>query len=220
MANRVVHVEIDNADTAGWDTSGGDISFGIDGNNYYEYRDWRLEPGHWNVRARYVGDGHFGESISGTQNFTVKRGYLIRGRQSNRCLQLSENRNQNGQPFIIWDCSAVNGNGQVFSFVSRGNGWYALRPNGTNRCVDVENVGTGDGVNLQLWDCLGDNQWNQHWRREPIAGQAGWYALIARHSGKCADVKDEKTNNGQRVWQWGCTWHGNQQWALEGVIDP
>ena len=220
MANRVVHVEIDNADTAGWDTSGGDISFGIDGNNYYEYRDWRLEPGHWNVRARYVGDGHFGESISGTQNFTVKRGYLIRGRASNRCLQLSENKNQNGQPFIIWDCSAVNGNGQVFSFVSRGNGWYDLRPNGTNRCVDVENVGTGDGVNLQLWDCLGDNQWNQHWRREPIAGQAGWYALIARHSGKCADVKEEKTNNGQRVWQWGCTWHGNQQWALEGVIDP
>jgi Ricin-type beta-trefoil lectin domain len=221
MSGRIVHVEIDNADTPNWDTSGGDITFGIDGNNYYEFRDWRLDPGHWNVRARFAGNGEFAGSTSSTQGITIKRGYLIRGRQSGRCLSLSENKNQNGQAFIIWDCSAVNGNGQVFSFVARGGNWYDMRPNGTNRCLDVAGAGTGDGTNLQLWDCLGDGQPNQHWKREPISGQAGWYALIPRHAqNKCADVKEQKTNNGQRVWQWGCTWNGNQQWDLEGVIEP
>lgn len=219
MGGRVVHVEIDNASTAGW-TTVEDIPFGIDGNNYYEYRDWRLDPGYWNVRARFAGNGEYAASMSGTHNITVKRGYLIRGRQSGRCLSLSENKNQNGQAFIIWDCSPVNGNGQVFSFYPRGGNWYDLKVNGTNRCMDVAGAGTGDGVNLQLWDCLGDGQWNQHWKREPIAGQAGWYALIARHSGKCADVKETKTNNGQRVWQWSCIWASNQQWDLEGVINP
>jgi Ricin-type beta-trefoil lectin domain len=227
MANRVVHVEIDNASTSGWDTEGGNIALSVDGNGHYEYRDWRLDPGHWNFRARFDGDGHFAESSSGTHNETVKRGYLIRGRQSNRCLQLSEANkgNWNGQPFVIWDCSAVNGNGQVVSFVSRGNGWYDIRPNGTNKCLDVAGAGTGDGVNLQLWECLGDGQANQHWRREVLQNQYTptgdhYYELIAQHSGKCADVKEEKTISGQRVWQWGCTWHGNQQWALEGVIEP
>jgi hypothetical protein len=219
MQNRVVHVEINNRSTPGWDSSGGDLTFYVDANGYYEYRDWRLDPGYWDIRAQFVGNGEYAKSET-TKEQTIKRGYLIRGRQSGRCLSLSENVNQNGQPFIIWDCSPVNGNGQVFSFYARGNSWYDLRVNGTNKCVDVAGVGTGDGVDLQLWDCLGSGQTNQHWKREPISGQPGWYALIARHSGKCADVKETKTNNGQRVWQWSCIWAGNQQWDLEGVVEP
>jgi hypothetical protein len=222
MANRVVHVEIDNAETAAWDTSGGNIVLTVNGNGEYEYHDWRLDPGHWNFRAHFDGDGHFAESNSATHNETLKRGYLIRGRQSKRCLQLSEANkgNWNGQPFVIWDCSAVNGNGQVFSFYSRGNGWYDLRVNGTNKCLDVTGASTEDGAHLQLYECLGDAQANQHWRREPIEGSPGWFGLRVQHDSKCADVGGEKTNNGAQVNQWGCWWGGNQQWELEGVIEP
>jgi hypothetical protein len=220
MANRIVHVEFDNADTGGWDTSGGDMSLTVDGNGFFESRDFPLAAGHWNVRARFVGNSEFAESLTSPQNFTIKRGYIAVNRFSNQCLQLSENKNQNGQAFIQWPCSAVNGNGQVFSFWPRGNGWYDIRINGTNRCFDVAGANPNNDAVLQLWDCLGAAQYNQHWHREPIAGQPGWYALIARHSGRCLAQDHWNTAPGTRLYQWDCVWVGNQQWELQGVIDP
>jgi hypothetical protein len=221
MANRIVYVEFDNADTPGWEPSGGNLPVGIDGNNYYEIRDFGLNPGRWNVRARYPGTPEFGASYSATKSFTIKRGYLFKNRFSEQCMQLSGNSNQKGAAIIQWPCSAVPGNGQVMSYYPRGGGWYDIRVNGTNRCVDVAGVDPNDGANLQLWDCGGATQHNQHWRREPISGQAGWFALIPRHAqSKCASNYHWSRDNGTRIIQWGCVWAGNQQWDLQGVIEP
>jgi phosphodiesterase/alkaline phosphatase D-like protein len=220
MANRIVHVEFDNANTTGWDTSGGNIAIPVDANGYYEYRDWGIEPGHWNVRARFVGDSQFAESVTEPQNRTVKRGYYFVNRHSGKCLTLSEDRNVNGQALIQWKCGEPpsNGNGQVFSFWPMGGGWYELRINGTNRCVDVPGASTTNGAYLQLWDCLGGN--NQQWERVPIENQPPFYGLIVRHDSKCMDDLGESLVEGAHIGQWDCNWHGNQQWELNGVIEP
>lgn len=230
MTNRIVHVEFDNAQVGGWSTVY-DRTATVNSGGYFEYRDYGVPPGYYNIRARFMGDGEFKTSQSGEHNRTVKRGYQIISRRSGKCLSLSENRNVNGQRFLQWDCAPPSSNGQVFSFWEpQGSGWYQLRVNGTNRCVDVVNVGQEDGAQLQLWDCLGGGQTNQHWKREPIQPvdqNQGWYGLMPRHSFhpesasyKCMDVQGESVNNGALVWQWGCHWRWNQQWELRGVIDP
>jgi ricin-type beta-trefoil lectin protein len=224
MANRVVQVEFDNAAAGGWSTMFSAPAT-VNSGGYYEWRDYGLSPGYYNIRAHFVGNSEFKESFSpGTHNRTVKRGYQIVNRYSGKCLSLSENRNVNGQRFLQWDCGgAVNGNGQIFSFWEpQGDGWYQIRTNGTNRCLDVINVSGSDGAGLQLWDCLGGGQTNQHWRREPLASQPGWFGLMPRHvfPNKCMDVLGWGTNNGALVAQWQCHWGANQQWDLRGVIDP
>jgi hypothetical protein len=225
MANRVVQVEFDNAAVGGWSTMFSAPAT-VNSEGYFEWRDYGLSPGYYDIRAHFVGNSEFKESFSpgGVQNRTVKRGYQIVNRYSGKCLSLSENRNVNGQRFLQWDCGgAVNGNGQIFSFWEpQGGGWYQIRINGTNRCLDVVNVSGSDGAGLQLWDCLGGGQTNQHWRREPLASQPGWYGLMPRHvfPNKCMDVLGSATNNGATVVQWQCHWGANQQWDLRGVIDP
>ena len=224
MANRVVQVEFDNAAAGGWSTMFSAPAT-VNSGGYYEWRDYGLQPGYYNIRAHFVGNSEYKESFSpGTHNRTVKRGYQIVNRYSGKCLSLSENRNVNGQRFLQWDCGgAVNGNGQIFSFWEpQGGGWYQIRINGTNRCLDVVNVSGSDGAGLQLWDCLGGGQTNQHWRREPLASQPGWFGLMPRHvfPNKCMDVLGSSTNNGAVVVQWQCHWGANQQWDLRGVIDP
>ena len=228
MAGRVVHVEFDNAAVGGWSTLY-DLPVTVAADGSYEYRDYGIQPGYYSIRATFVGNSEFKTSQSGEHPATVKRGYQIVSRNSGRCLSLSENRNVNGQQFLQWDCAPpTNGNGQVFSFWEpEGNGWYQLRVNGTNRCVDVTGASTANGATLQLYDCLGAGQTNQVWHREPIQGQAPWYALMPRHTYrpdlgtyKCADVLGNGTGNGVIDQQWDCFWGANQQWELRGVIDP
>jgi Ricin-type beta-trefoil lectin domain/Ricin-type beta-trefoil lectin domain-like len=231
MANRVVHVEFDNAQVAGWSTLY-DRTASANSEGYFEYRDYGIQPGYYNIRARFMGDGEFKASENpDPKNRTVKRGYQIISRKSGKCLSLSENKNVNGQRFLQWDCAPPSSNGQVYSFWEpQGGGWYQLRVNGTNRCLDVVNVSGENGAQLQLYDCLGGGQTNQHWKREQIQPQEqnqGWFGLMPRHtfrpdipSYKCMDVQNQSLNNGALVWQWDCHWGWNQQWELRGVIDP
>ena len=54
----------------------------------------------------------------------------------------------------------------------------------------------------------------------PAAFQAGGvYEVVARHSGKCADVKAVSSDDGARLQQWSCHGGANQQWRVEAVTD-
>ncbi|MDL5206301.1 RICIN domain-containing protein [Streptomyces sp. ALI-76-A] len=45
-----------------------------------------------------------------------------------------------------------------------------------------------------------------------VAAQGGgYYRLVARHSGKCLDVKDGSTTNGAHLIQWPCGAGTDQQ---------
>jgi hypothetical protein len=84
----------------------------------------------------------------------------------------------------------------------------------------VSGASTANGALLQLWDCLGGGQYNQQWTRVPIENQPPYYALRARHSSKCMDDLGGSMQQGNQIGQWECVWNGNQQWELNGVINP
>ncbi|WP_406316822.1 RICIN domain-containing protein [Streptosporangium sp. NBC_01639] len=48
-----------------------------------------------------------------------------------------------------------------------------------------------------------------------LQGRGGYFALVARHSGKCLDVQRAGTQDGVNVRQWACvTGRRNQEWRL------
>jgi hypothetical protein len=136
-------------------------------------------------------------------------------------MSLSENKYNNGQAIVQWPCSSSPnpGDGQMFTFVPINTGYFNLRINhaSQNKCVDVTGGSSQNGAWLQAWDCYGPAQHNQIWQRIPISGQDGWFAFMAKHSSKCADVSEVSQKNGARLHQWDCHWGGNQQWSFEGV---
>jgi hypothetical protein len=184
----------------------------------YEVDDWRVGDGQWRVRTVLPQQGTFAESVSDYRSFAIGAGYRLVNRHSGLCLTISQNSVANGAPIIQWPCFAGGpGDGQVLTRVPIGGGLHQLVFNSSGKCLDVTGASAADGAFLQQWDCLGPGQANQLWQTIPIAGQDGWFAFAAHHSGKCADVLGMSVNQGTRVGQWSCTWAGNQQWSIQAV---
>jgi hypothetical protein len=188
-------------------------------NGHYSVNYHGVGVGQWRVRAVYPQQGDYAQSESSYHDFQVKSGYRFVFRHSGRCLSLSGNNGANGTAFLQWDCSPnpVPWDGQVFTLVPLGGGYFNVKVNSTGKCVDVTGVSGADGAYLQQWDCLGAGQTNQHWQVVPIAGQPPYHAFMARHSGKCMDILGGGTGNGARAAQWGCHWGGNQQWYFQAI---
>jgi Ricin-type beta-trefoil lectin domain len=184
----------------------------------YSYPNWQVAAANWRVRTVFPGGEGLAESVSPFQYFTIKSGYRFVWRHSTKCMTLSENSAANGKPIIQWPCFSPPspGDGQVFTLVPFPNG-YEIKINSTGKCVDVTNVSTANGAKLQQWDCLGAGQTNQIWSLVELAGQPGWFAFIAAHSGKCAEVPSSSTANGAWFQQWTCNWTGNQQFAIQAI---
>lgn len=189
-----------------------------DGSGRYEFKDQSVTPGKWRIKGIMVAQGSYLQSESGWHEFTVKKGYRLRPKHSNKCMSASENKRANGTPIIQWDCSGSPNptDGQVFTLVPVGNN-FNIVVNQSSACVDVAGASTANGAKLQLWGCLGAGQTNQIWQRIGIQGDSPYVGFIAQHSGKCADVLGVSQNNGAAVGQWDCVWGNNQRWLLEGI---
>jgi hypothetical protein len=184
----------------------------------YSYPYWQVAAGNWRVRTVFPGGEGLAESVSPFQYFTIKLGYRFVWRHSGKCMTLSENSAANGKPIIQWPCFSPPspGDGQVFTLVPMAGG-YELKINSTGKCVDVTSASVANGAKLQQWDCLGAGQTNQIWSLVELAGQPGWFAWIAKHSGRCADVPSSSTANGAWFQQWDCLWTGNQQFSIQAI---
>ena len=85
----------------------------------------------------------------------------------------------------------------------------------SGKCLDVENWGTTNGVNMDQWDCLGpiSSHLNQVFTLVPLG--SGDYRIVAKNSGRCADVINESFSNGAWIQQWDCLGSTNQTWHGE-----
>ncbi|MBI4508740.1 MAG: RICIN domain-containing protein [Deltaproteobacteria bacterium] len=91
-------------------------------------------------------------------------------------------------------------------------GYYRLRlPLLTNSCMDVYGAGKNDGTNIIEWQCHGGK--NQIFRLETTA--AGYYRLVASHSGKCVDVSGNGTADGTNIQLWSCNGSSAQDFRVE-----
>ncbi len=190
----------------------------INSEGRFEVKYEGFGPGEWIVKADFPGVGNFAASGSPERWFHVGDGYRYVFRHSGKCLSLNGNANYNGNYFVQWDCAPVATpyDGQVFAMHPiEGGARFNITVNSTGRCLDVTGASTGNGAAFQQWDCNGGDQ--QRFQVIPIAGQAPWNALIAKHSNKCMDVYSQYTSNGALIHQWECLWPASQQWQFQRI---
>lgn len=205
-----------------WNGSGWEYKWQIwdhsDGTGRYEFKDQSITPGKWRIKGILGAQGSYLPSESGWHEFTIKKGYRLRPKHSNKCMSASGNKRANGTAIIQWDCSPSPNptDGQVFTLVPVGSN-FNIVVNQSSACLDVAGVSTANGAKLQLWGCLGPGQTNQVWQRVGIQGDSPYVGFIAQHSGKCADVLGVSHSNGAAVGQWDCVWGNNQRWLLDGI---
>ena len=60
----------------------------------------------------------------------------------------------------------------------------------SQKCAQVDGASQDDNASISQWDCV--NQPNVYWRRQAL--YAGFFLLIAQHSGKCM-VQNNQWNN-------------------------
>ncbi|GAA1775538.1 hypothetical protein GCM10009681_53850 [Luedemannella helvata] len=108
---------------------------------------------------------------------------------------------------------------QRFSFTRTGDGSFELRNEATGACVDVADGGTDNGAPLTQAPGCGRRP-SQQFGLRAVAGYPRAYMLVARHSGKCADVYSGGDGEGAGVLQWDCgdpATAGNQVWRIAGA---
>ncbi len=123
---------------------------------------------------------------------------VLRGVQSNRCLDVPNVSQNNGTFLDIWDCNG--GSNQQWTALSNGE----LQVYGS-KCLDVPNHATSAGTRVEIWDCNGGA--NQQWNLNSDG------TVVGRESNLCLDVTGQGTANGTQVEIWTCNGGSNQKWS-------
>ncbi len=139
--------------------------------------------------------------------------YQVINTNSNKCVDGADASTANGTAIQQWGCSLPVAANQM----------WQLRPTDSGYCQvvsryapssgwDVEGgVGAvGDGALVHLWSYGAGI--NQQW--QAVALGADSYRFVARHSGKCLDVRDMSASDGARLQQRACTGEPAQSFRL------
>jgi hypothetical protein len=194
----------------------------LNSEGFYEYKYEGLGAGNWRIWTGFPGSTKAAPALAASQsakvNIHLGTGYRFKFRHSEKCLSLLGNYATSGTPFVQWSCYAnPNPNdGQVFTMVPKGDGYYNLVVNSSGKCVDVTEWSQTPATQIKEYPC-GAAQTNQLWYPTPISGQAPWNAFIVKHSGQCLDNYASGTANGTNAVQWPCNWGASEQWVYQGI---
>ena len=123
--------------------------------------------------------------------------YRLVAQHSNKCVDVSEISETNGQAVWQWKC--LNTANQTWEFVARGSGSYLIRARHSGKCLDVQNARTDNGAPVIQYDChYGDNQL---WSLIPIGTN---YMITSKQSGKCMDVRGPSVEDKAIIQIWAC----------------
>jgi glucosylceramidase len=152
-------------------------------------------------------------STGGGGTIDPTRWYQVINQNSNKCADNAGWGTSNGSALQQWSCGNPPQNNQTWQFRPTSNGWYqVVNRHAPALAWDVNGgIGaTGNGTDIHLWAYAGGT--NQQW--QPVALGGGQVRFVARHSGKCLDVRDVSTSDGARLQQWTCTGGPAQSFRL------
>jgi hypothetical protein len=141
--------------------------------------------------------------------------YVFQAVHSGRVLDVYGGHTGNGVRIIQWD--RHNGRNQQWRLYKDNLGFFELVAEHSGRCLDVAGWSLADVGAIIQWDCHHGN--NQKWRLNLVGHTervaVGYYSLVSKHSGKCADVHGGNKNNGAHLIQYGCHGGDNQVFKLD-----
>ena len=140
--------------------------------------------------------------------------YQFRSVGSRKCLEVADSSSSS----LVKQYSCRNYNVQKFSVYPLQGGYFALISiNG--KCLDVKGGSQVNRAFVQQFPChYGPNQ--QWTLTLPQEGQVfnPSTTVVARHSGKCLDVRGASSENNARIQQFSCHGGLNQAWFLRRVF--
>ena len=123
---------------------------------------------------------------------------VLRGNQSNRCIDVPNASTTDGTQVALWDCNG--GSNQSWTL----NSAKQLVVYGS-KCLDASGAGTAPGTKVIIYTCSSGS--NQQWNLNANGTVTGV------QSGLCLDASGQGTANGTLIDLWTCNGQTNQQWA-------
>jgi len=130
--------------------------------------------------------------------------YLLRPAHSNLCLDVS------GGAQLQQKACTDNNSAQQFDIAATNGGWAKLTSAYSGLSVQVSSGSTAEGAAINTAGYSGSNQ-----QQFMFLKNGGGYVLKARHSGKCADLKDWSGDAGGLLQQLTCGGGANQTFVLQ-----
>jgi unsaturated rhamnogalacturonyl hydrolase len=115
--------------------------------------------------------------------------YSLVSSASNKCVQIANRSNADSARAQIQPCDGSPSQSFRISPAAT-SGYYAIRNSGSGKCLDVEARSTAEGARIIQYTCNGGN--NQQWAIGDLS--SGAVRLVARHSGKAAEVYASTAN--------------------------
>lgn len=134
--------------------------------------------------------------------------YILRSRYSDKCLDVTDHRLDNGIQMQVWSCMGEEQ--QIFRAIHLGGDNYALRSLMSDRCLSSQGGSADDGTPVIQWDCNYNSDQQFRLRKSP----SGNYRLTFAHSEKCLTLSDASFSNGIKVVQTSCSATDRQDWIL------
>ncbi|MFI6003674.1 RICIN domain-containing protein [Streptomyces sp. NPDC051366] len=130
---------------------------------------------------------------------------------SGKCLEVGDNRTDNGAPVRLWGCSGQPNQQWRMSLDHTFPGRYFIRNVHSGKCLQIGFLSRVNGSSVNQWDCNGNP--NERWSRtdrnpDPIAAER-----LNQGPALCLDVADWRTDDGTPVQVWSCHGAANQQWV-------
>ncbi|WP_267088247.1 RICIN domain-containing protein [Streptomyces sp. NBC_00249] len=132
---------------------------------------------------------------------------MLQNYKSGKCLEVADWSTANGAAVRQWDCHA--GGNQLWA-ASFGSAGALVSNRHSGKCLEVADWSTANGAAIRQWDCHGGA--NQRWDIGVFTNDVGIDVTVLsnRHSGKCLEIADWRTDNGAPARQWDCHYGGNQ----------
>jgi hypothetical protein len=162
-----------------------------------------------NFMPTRVNGGDDGNNNGGETGTNVGT-YLIKAKQSGRCVDVSGGSSADGANVIQWTCHS--GNNQRWALHQMSDGYYQIKSKLSGKCLEVAGSSTVNGANVQQMTCRGSN--NQRWKFDWLGDS---YMLTNKHSGKVLDITPDPYLNGQNVRQWAWVNATNQRFTVQRV---
>ena len=139
--------------------------------------------------------------------------FVLVAENSGKCVEPVAGGTADGTGLQQMRCNGTSG--QLWTRQSTATpGVYRFVHVDSTRCLDVPRSSMVSGELLVLWNCLGGA--NQSWAISQTAYPPPAEPLVAKHSGKCLDVRGgpQATQDGAVIEQWHCTGASNQNWTV------
>jgi hypothetical protein len=188
-------------------------------NGQFRLDNYPLGRGSWTAWATFLPSGTYPGSTTNTHNFTMRNGYRLVAKHSQKCLDVYQGMTGEGAPLIQYGCDPQVPLNQVFQLVPMDNqARYQIVARHSNRCVGVP-AGTQAPHQLSQTNCVGAA--HQIWQGQTVQpnGDDNTYnRFVVQHSGQCMDVFNSSGDNGAMVGQYPCNGaQGNQLWTFQSV---